>query len=168
MNSISFSIQFSSSHLRFYCLAENSHTLEYKDSVASKLKQKQNATTILVSYTPLFSPITPVLVYLHWLPVRYRIVFKIPILTFDAFHGIEKKYQGIYVGLVMSSYLHYCPPPPLRTSKLYPILSVILFTYATLKEWNFLPVDIISILSFLLVKIHLKAHLYRKALTTHN
>ena len=43
----------------------------------AKLQRLQNAAARLVSLTPRFSHITPVLADLHWLPVRFRIRFKI-------------------------------------------------------------------------------------------
>ena len=35
-----------------------------------------------------FDHITPILVKLHWLPVRYRINFKIVLITFKVIHGL--------------------------------------------------------------------------------
>ena len=39
-----------------------------------------------------FDHITPILVKLHWLPVRYRINFKILLITFKVIHGRAPKY----------------------------------------------------------------------------
>ena len=36
--------------------------------------------------------ITPILINLHWLPVRYRISFKILLLTFKALYGMAPSY----------------------------------------------------------------------------
>ena len=35
---------------------------------------------------------TPILKKLHWLPVRYRIIFKILVLTYQAYHGVAPDY----------------------------------------------------------------------------
>ena len=35
-----------------------------------------------------FCHITPLLKSLHWLPVKYRIVFKIILITFEAIHDL--------------------------------------------------------------------------------
>ena len=53
----------------------------------NKLQCVQNAAARLICSTPRFSRITPVLYSLHWLPVRFRIVYKILIITFKAIHG---------------------------------------------------------------------------------
>ena len=39
-----------------------------------------------------YDHITPVLINLHWLPVRYRINFKILLLTFKALYGMAPSY----------------------------------------------------------------------------
>ena len=39
-----------------------------------------------------FCHITPLLKSLHWLPVKYRIVFKIILITFKAIHGLAPAY----------------------------------------------------------------------------
>ena len=47
-----------------------------------KLQHVQNTAARIVSQTRKFDHITPVLSDLHWLPVSYRIVFKILLLVF--------------------------------------------------------------------------------------
>ena len=48
----------------------------------------QNAAARLVFQESKFCRITPLLRSLHWLPVKYRIDFKILLLTFKAIHKI--------------------------------------------------------------------------------
>ena len=48
----------------------------------------QNAAARLVVQESRFCHITPLLKSLHWLPVKYRIVFKILLTTFKAIHGL--------------------------------------------------------------------------------
>ena len=52
-----------------------------------KLQCLQNAAARLISNVPQYSHITPVLCSLHWLPVKFRIDFKILLLTFKAIYG---------------------------------------------------------------------------------
>ena len=47
-----------------------------------KLQHVQNSAARLVSQCPRFCHITPVLRQLHWLPVFFRIVFKIMLITY--------------------------------------------------------------------------------------
>ena len=54
-----------------------------------------NAAARLVVGTGKFSHVTPILCdFLHWLPVQYRICYKIAILARDCIHGIGPAYFG--------------------------------------------------------------------------
>ena len=52
-----------------------------------KIQRVQNTAARIIFRLPKFCRITPSLFSLHWLPVRYRIDFKICLLTFKAIHG---------------------------------------------------------------------------------
>ena len=52
----------------------------------NKLQRIQNMAARLVYKLPKFSHITPLLINLHWLPVEYRIKYKILLFTFKAIH----------------------------------------------------------------------------------
>ena len=62
-----------------YC---NSLLYNMPDSQLGKLQLIQNSAARLITGTKKYSPITPVLQQLHWLPVKSRISFKILLLTF--------------------------------------------------------------------------------------
>ena len=62
-----------------------------KEEIA-KLQRVQNAAARLVMGTTKFSPITPVLHELHWLPVQAPIHFTILLLAFKADHGLATAY----------------------------------------------------------------------------
>ena len=53
----------------------------------NKLQRLQNTAARLIPNIPGYSHITPVLCLLHWLPVKFRIYFKILLLTFKAVYG---------------------------------------------------------------------------------
>ena len=57
-----------------------------------KLQRIQNMAAKLVFRQPKFSHVTPLLTQLHWLPVEYRIEFKLLILTFKGLHGLAPEY----------------------------------------------------------------------------
>ena len=57
-----------------------------------KLQRVQNSAARLVFHESKFCHITPLLRALHWLPVAYRIVFKILLLTFKAIHKLPPNY----------------------------------------------------------------------------
>lgn len=58
----------------------------------SILQRFQNTAACLVTYTPKFDEITPVLFKLHWFPIKYRIQYKIGQLTFKAIHFKTPQY----------------------------------------------------------------------------
>ena len=57
-----------------------------------KLQRVQNSAARLVFHESKFCHITPLLRALHWLPVAYRIVFKILLLTFKAIYKLAPTY----------------------------------------------------------------------------
>ncbi len=57
-----------------------------------RLQAVQNAAARLLTRTSKRAHITPVLADLHWLPVHFRIHFKILVLTFRALHGQAPAY----------------------------------------------------------------------------
>ena len=58
----------------------------------NKLQRVQNAAARLISNTSRFDHITPTLINLHWLPVKYRIDFKLLLIVFKALHGQAPDY----------------------------------------------------------------------------
>ena len=57
-----------------------------------KLQIIQNAAARLVFQESKYCHITPILRDLHWHPVKYRIDYKILLLTFKAIHGLAPAY----------------------------------------------------------------------------
>ena len=58
----------------------------------SRWQSIQNTAARVVTRTRKFDHITPVLKQLHWLPVRYRIVFKILLLVYKALNETAPSY----------------------------------------------------------------------------
>ena len=61
-------------------------------SLVKKLQMVQNSAARLVCGVKKFDHITPVLRHLHWLPVEFRIKYKILLLTFKALNGMGPSY----------------------------------------------------------------------------
>ena len=68
--------------------------LDYCNSLlyGYQLQRVQNAAARLISKTTRFDHISPVMKDLHWLPVKYRIMFKLVVYTFKALHGNAPTY----------------------------------------------------------------------------
>ena len=58
-----------------------------KHNMMSSLQSVQNTVARIVTLTKKFDHITPVLIQLHWLPVHFRILFKVLLLVYEALNG---------------------------------------------------------------------------------
>ena len=72
-----------------YC---NALLIGVPNTVLSKLQRVQNTAARIITRTPRWNHITPVLKDLHWLPVCYRIQFKILTHTYTALNGQSPSY----------------------------------------------------------------------------
>ena len=57
-----------------------------------KLQYVQNTAARIITQTRKFDHVTPVLSDLHWLPVSYRMVFKILLLVFKSLNNLSPNY----------------------------------------------------------------------------
>ena len=62
------------------------------DYLIQRLQYVMNATVKVITCKRKFDHVTPLIIELHWLPVRQRIVFKILLYTFKAHHGATPTY----------------------------------------------------------------------------
>ena len=126
----------------------------------SKLQRIQNSAARLVCSTPRFNHITPVLFSLHWLPVAYRIEFKILVLTFKAIYQLAPSYICNLVRLkekckyqLRSSEELLLQLPMGKTKKTLGDRS---FQIAAPTLWNSLPASVRDIDNFLVFKRTIK------------
>ena len=109
--------------------------------------------------------ITPVLKSLHWLPVCFRIDFKILLLVFKALNGLSPSYLSDLL-------LTYEPSRTLRSSDRGLLLipkvrskthGEAAFHYYAPRLWNSLPEDLRAAASVDIFKSKLKTHLFSLA-----
>lgn len=72
-----------------YC---NSLYVGVSQSCVSRLQLVQNAAARLLTGKCKYENITPVLISLHWLPVKYRIDYKILMFVFKSLHSLAPQY----------------------------------------------------------------------------
>lgn len=133
----------------------------------AKLQRLQNSAARLICYTPRFMHITPVLCSLHWLPVKYRILFKVIILTFKVLHGISPNYLKELITIKERSKYNLrsnngllLEMPSIKTKKTLGDRS---FTVAAPTLWNNLPLALRNETNFSKFKSSLKTHFFRIA-----
>ena len=130
----------------------------------SKLQRVQNCLARVVLRAPRFSPSLPLLKQLHWLPVNYRIQFKLSTLTYRALAIHQPPY--------LASLLHFSNIPRQLRSSTSEQLSIPrtklnlgkrAFSVAAPIIWNELPTTLKSCESLASFRKNLKTYLFKIA-----
>src|SRR6056300_671167 len=147
--------------------------LDYRNSLLygvhecllNQLQRCQNNAARVVTLTRKYNHITPVLFDLHWLPVRYRITFKILLLTYKSLNGLSPAY--------LSDLLKpYKPCRALRSSDNHLLTAYgwrlenfgkRSFQVAAPCLWNDIPLQIRHSATLELFKTRLKTYLFKMA-----
>jgi hypothetical protein len=87
-----------------YC---NSLLYGINKDLIGKLQRLQNSAARLITNSRKYDHITPVLKELHWLPVKYRIEYKILLLTYKALHGLAPSYIRELLALYEPTSYHF-------------------------------------------------------------
>ena len=90
-----------------YC---NSLMFGIPKELISQLQKRQNLAARVITKWRKYDHITPVLVDLHWLPVKHRIDFKIFLLTYKALNGLAPAYMHELL-------IQYSPKRTLRSTE---------------------------------------------------
>ena len=147
-----------------YC---NSLLYGLPNSHIMKLQRIQNAAARLVMGSPRFCHVTPLLYHLHWLPISYRIKFKILLLTFKCLIGQAPDYliklitarTQLRYSLRSSEGLLLVPP----SNKYRSTLGDRAFQSAAPMEWNNLPAVIHNIKTLDVFKTAIKTQFFKLA-----
>ncbi len=126
-----------------------------------QLQLIQNAAARILTRTRKSEHITPVLRSLHWLPVTFRIDFKVLLLIYKSLNGLGPKYMADML-------TEYKPNRTLRSlgSSQLEIPSVhtkqreSAFSYYAARSWNQLPEEIKCAKTLATFKSSLKTHLF--------
>ena len=130
--------------------------------------KNSNAAARLICNVSRFDHISSTLKMLHWLPVKYRIDFKILLITYNAIHGLAPAYLSELITLktvsryqsLRSSGEVLLQPPKIKTLRTLGDRS---FTVAAPALWNNLPNAVRCAQSVQSFKDRLKTHLFRQA-----
>ena len=147
-----------------YC---NSILFNVTEKEISKLQGVQNCLAHVVTKSPHFYHITPLLKSLHWLPVRYRIKFKLCSLTYQALTSGQPVYirnmlqPSRKVWTLRSRDLDQLNVPPVRTA-----VGSRAFSVAAPRLWNELPLEIRSAKTQISSRKKLKTYFFGRAFPT--
>ena len=124
----------------------------------------QNAAARLITSVGKYDHITPHLRNLHWLPVRYRLEFKIATLVFKCLNNLAPSYLSDLVEVRdRDRRLRSSTSIMLRVSVPKTSFGSRSFSYAAAVVWNSLPENVTKITSYGGFKSALKTHFYRLA-----
>ena len=143
----------------------NSLLLGITKTQLARLQRVENLAARTVTRTRRHEHITPVLHSLHWLPVSYRIQYKVLLLTFKALNGQAPSY--------LTELLQPYQPIRQLRSTLQHLLTVPITCYATAGDrafrnaaprlWNDLPATARACTSLNVFKSYLKSILFARA-----
>ena len=145
-----------------YC---NSLLLGIPQCQLKKLQRVQNCAARILTSTPKFEHISPVLKELHWLPVEFRVQFKVCLIIYKAFHSLAPQYIKDLLHLKVRSRTLRCVKE-LELIELPAKLSSVSsrsFHIAGPRLWNSLPNSVKAAQSLLVFKTRLKTHLFTNA-----
>ena len=151
------------------CTETRIHAFIVPERHLQKLQRVQNAAARFIFQESRYCHITPLLKSLHWLPVRYRIVSKILLITFKAVHGLAPAYISELVSIRESAGRHYLPFNNGLRLNYSPCKSLATlrdrsFRVAAPKLWNDLPSEIRNMTS---VQNFLKIFIFKSFLIVH-
>ena len=155
-----------------YC---NSLFLSLTDFELRRLQLVQNSLCSVVTHSSKFSHITPQLKKLHWLPVRYRVQFKLALITYK----ILNQGQPVYLRELIHPYTSFrntrrstpklkflhTPTFDRRVHKSIKHFSNSFSHYAPVL-WNSFPFQIRNSPSVAYFRKHLKTHLFNSSFPT--
>ena len=147
-----------------YC---NSVLAGLPQSTIDPLQRVQNAAARLVAETGTRDHITPVLQILHWLPIKFRIIYKLCVLM----HLVRVGHSPAYLSDMMTSIADLPGSERLRSSNSFryelPRLKLKFgersFSYSGPKAWNSLPFNLQELTNTDTFKKLLKTHLFKLA-----
>ena len=130
-----------------------------------KLQKLQNFAAKVVLGKSRYDHVTPCLIDLHWLPIRYRIDFKIAVTVFKCLNNLAPPYLSELIEI-------YTPPRSLRSSSLnlltskkthYKTIGDKSFEYTAPLVWNKLPLYLRNEKSIDIFKNKLKTFYFNEA-----
>ena len=133
-------------------------------SLTSKLQNVQNAAAKLITRRKKYDHVTPILQDLHWLPIEYRIIFKILLLTYKSLNGCGPLYLKELLPYrkterLLRSGLDHLILGPVRTKlKTYGDRS---FSAVAVEQWNKLPLELRCAKSVAAFKSGVKTHFFK-------
>ena len=144
-----------------YC---NALLIVIQQDLIAKMQRLQNSAARIVSRTRKYEHITPVLIKLHWLPIKFRIQFKVLLLVYKALNGLAPKYiKELLVPYKPRRHLRSEAKGLLDEPRTRLKFGDRAFSISAPRLWNALPQHLKDSTSCQAFKKCLKTHLFRLA-----
>ena len=138
------------------------HNIAIKD--ITKLQRVQNCLARVVTRSPRFTPSKPLLKSLHWLPVQYRIMFKMCTITYLALSSKQPSYlHTLLTPIRKPIQLRSSTSDLLFVPKVNTNMGTRAFAVGAPTLWNMLPSSVKSVENIAKFRRHLKTYLYNLA-----
>ena len=143
----------------------NSLLIGLPDTLVKKLQRVQNNAARLVFRKKKCENVTPLLIKLHWLPVKQRIIYKLNVLTHKALNKLAPVYLQDLI-------IQYAPSRSLRSSSQFLLQEPgsklksygdRAYSVCGPRLWNKLPRSLREPQSIEMFKSFLKTHLFKEA-----
>ena len=137
-----------------------------------KLQSIQNTLARIVTNHRKYAHVTPILQKLHWLPVKYRCIFKTATLVYKFLHSGSPSYFEPFLSFSSCPYSTRHSHPDRQYLTVPPFHSSVFksakhfghsFAFDAPKIWNDLPQDVCSATSVASFRKKLKTYLFAKA-----
>ena len=131
----------------------------------NQIQKLQNFAAKVCLSKSLYEHVTPCLIELHWLPISFRINYKIAVLTFKCLHGLAPTYLSELIE-------EYHPTRTLRSSSQKLLKKKIVkfeklgkksFSFSAPEVWNSLPFYLRNESSLEVFKKNLKTLYFKEA-----
>ena len=130
----------------------------------AKLQRVQNCLARVVTRSPRFSRSVPLLKSLHWLPVHYRIIFKMCTIAYQALSSTQPAYLNSMLTPTRNSrQLRSTSSNPLYIPRVKTKAGTRAFSVAAPTVWNSLPASVKSQGNIVSFRRHLKTYLFNAA-----
>ena len=150
--------------LSFKKTSDNALLIGIQQDLIAKLQRLQNSAARIVSRTRKYEHITPVPTKLHWLPIKFRIQFKVLLLVYKALNGLAPKYiKELLVPYKPRRHLRSEAKGLLDEPRTRLKFGDRAFSISAPRLWNALPQHLKGSTSCQAFKKCLKTHLFRLA-----
>ena len=133
------------------------------DSTLKHLTRIKRMSACFVSQRAKFDHITPTMKQLHWLPIRYRIHYKVLLLTYKSMNGLAPPYLEELIKKRPMKRTRADKNNDLSVPKFKKTFGGRSFAYMGATLWNSLPRELKHCTNLNQFKKHLKTYLFTKA-----